>query len=292
MDAVMAPDIAFIGGTGMDVPTLFKNPTTVSIETPFGRPSSPIVVGDVQGQACAFLSRHGAGHCLSPSNVPYRANIYALKTLGVRTIIAVSAVGSLRETIRPLDIFIPDQIYDRTTSRPRTFFTDICVHVSFADPFCEEISGALYEAGNDVGVSVKRGGAYVCIEGPRFSTRAESNVYRQMGFDVIGMTAMPEAILAREAEICFGMLATVTDYDVWHEEDVTIQTVLDNVSKNVQNTQRIIEKVVPLLAKKEQTCQCDHALQDAIVTDKAHIPQDVVKKLQPLIGRYIERSPL
>ncbi|MGZ4944209.1 MAG: S-methyl-5'-thioadenosine phosphorylase [Halobacteriota archaeon] len=283
----MKPDIAFIGGTGMSVPTLLEDSAVVSIDTPFGPPSSSIIVGEVQGHSCAFLSRHGAGHHLSPSHVPYQANIYALKTLGVRTIIAVSAVGSLKHTIRPLDIFIPDQIYDRTRLRPNTFFTDICVHVSFADPFCKDVSASLHEAGHDLGISVKTGGVYVCIEGPRFSTRAESNLYRQMGFDVIGMTAMPEAILAREAEMCYGMLATVTDYDVWHEEDVTIQTVMSNVSKNVQNTQRIIEKVVPLLSKGRQTCQCDRALKDAIVTDKAYISERVKDKLQPIVGSYI-----
>ncbi|MDD1721432.1 MAG: S-methyl-5'-thioadenosine phosphorylase [Euryarchaeota archaeon] len=283
----MKPEIAFIGGTGMDVPTLLEDPAEVLIDTPFGPPSSAIVLGEIKGQSCAFLSRHGAGHHLSPSHVPYQANIYALKTLGVRTIIAVSAVGSLRQTIRPLDIFIPNQIYDRTKLRPNTFFTDFCVHVSFADPFCKDVCDSLRETGQGLGISVKTGGVYVCIEGPRFSTRAESNVYRQMGFDVIGMTAMPEAILAREAEMCYGMLATVTDYDVWHEEDVTIQTVMRNVSKNVQNTQRIIEKVVPLLSKKRQTCQCDQALKDAIVTNKAYIPERVKDKLRPITGDYI-----
>ena len=287
MDATMRPEVAFIGGTGIEVPTLFDSATTVSVDTPFGPPSSPVVVGEIKGYPCAFLARHGAGHHLSPSQVPYQANIYALKTLGVRTIIAVSAVGSLRQTVRPLDIFIPDQIYDRTKSRPSTFFTEMCVHVSFADPFCKDTSNALYKAGQDLGITVKSGGVYVCIEGPRFSTRAESNTYRQMGFDVIGMTAMPEAILAREAEMCLGMLATVTDYDVWHDEDVTIETVMNRVSQNALNTQRIIERVVPLLFETERTCQCEQTLRACIVTDKACIPESEKEKLRPIIEKHV-----
>ncbi len=283
----MKPEVAFIGGTGMGDSPLLKESSAVSIDTPFGTPSSSIIVGKAEGHPCAFLARHGAGHCLSPSNVPYQANIYALKTLGVRTIIAVSAVGSLRHGLRPLDILVPDQIYDRTRHRTHTFFSDICVHVGFADPFCKSVSDLLFEAGRALELSIKIGGVYVCIEGPRFSTRAESNVYRQMGFDVIGMTAMPEAILAREAGMCYAMLATVTDYDVWHEEDVTIQTIMSNVSKNAQNTQHIIETVIPLLARHTQPCPCNQALKDAIATDEACIPEREKNKLRPIMEHSV-----
>jgi 5'-methylthioadenosine phosphorylase len=283
----MNAEIALIGGTGVWDSALIENASAVSISTPFGPPSSPIVLGQVQGRACAFLARHGPGHCFPPSRVDYRANIYALKTLGVTTIIAISAVGSLKEDIKPLDIVIPDQIYDRTKLRSNTFFEDICVHVSFADPFCADISESLRQATQNVGCNLKLGGTYVCIEGPQFSTRAESNVYRRMGFDVIGMTAMPETKLAREAEICFGMLATVTDYDVWREQEVTIETVISNVKKNEENTRKIIKEVVPCLPETGEACECRHALRDAIVTSREVIPDTVKERLGPLIEKYV-----
>jgi len=283
----MNAEIALIGGSGVSDAALIENASTVSISTPFGPPSSPIVLGQVHGRACAFLARHGPGHRFPPSSVDYRANIYALKTLGVTTIIAISAVGSLKEEIKPLDIVIPDQIYDRTKLRSNTFFEDISVHVSFTDPFCADVSESLRQATQNVGGNPTLGGTYVCIEGPQFSTRAESNVYRRLGFDVIGMTAMPETKLAREAEICFGMLATVTDYDVWREQEVTIETVISNVKKNEENTRKIIKEVVPLLPESGEACECRHALRDAIVTSREVIPDAVKERLGPLIEKYV-----
>ena len=235
-----------------------------------------------------FLARHGAGHRFSPSRIDYRANIYALKSLGVTNVIAISAVGSLKEKIKPLEMVIPDQLFDRTKLRSNTFFEDICVHISFADPFCRDLSQELYSAAQRVGCSVKKGGTYICIEGPQFSTRAESNAYRHMGFDIIGMTALPEAKLAREAEMCFSMLATVTDYDVWREEEVTIETVINNVNRNAASTQEIIREVVPHLPITNGSCQCRHALRDAIVTSTEAISDEVSEKLRPIVGKYLK----
>ena len=284
----MNAEIAFVGGTGFYSPDLLEDATTLAISTPFGPPSSDIIVGQVEGRACAFLARHGAGHRFSPSRIDYRANIYALKSLGVTNVIAISAVGSLKEKIKPLEMVIPDQLFDRTKLRSNTFFEDICVHISFADPFCRDLSQELYRAAQRVGCSVKKGGTYICIEGPQFSTRAESNAYRHMGFDIIGMTALPEAKLAREAEMCFSMLATVTDYDVWREEEVTIETVINNVNRNAASTQEIIREVVPHLPITNGSCQCRHALRDAIVTSTEAISDEVSEKLRPIVGKYLK----
>ncbi|MEI7826658.1 MAG: S-methyl-5'-thioadenosine phosphorylase [Euryarchaeota archaeon] len=284
----MNAEIAFIGGSGFYDPDLLEDPTTVAVKTPFGAPSSDIVLGRIGGKACAFLARHGMGHRFSPSRVNYRANIYALKTLGVVNIVAISAVGSLKEEIKPLTIVIPDQIFDRTKLRSNTFFEDICVHISFAEPFCRDLSHELWQAAQQVGCSIEKGGTYICIDGPQFSTLAESNAYRRMGFDIIGMTAMPEAELAREAEMCFSMLATVTDYDVWREERVTIETVISNVKKNAANTQRIVQEVVSHVPVKDGTCECKNALEDAIVTSPETISAETLEKLHPLVGKYLE----
>jgi 5'-methylthioadenosine phosphorylase len=284
----MNPEIAFVGGTGFYNPDRLEDATTLAISTPFGPPSSDIIVGLVKGRACAFLARHGAEHHFSPSRIDYRANIYALKSLGITSVIAVSAVGSLKEKIKPLEMVIPDQLFDRTKLRSNTFFEDICVHISFADPFCRDLSQELYRAAQSVGCSVKKGGTYICIEGPQFSTRAESNAYRHMGFDIIGMTALPEAKLAREAEMCFSMLATVTDYDVWREEEVTIETVINNVNRNAATTQKIIQEVVPHLPITNGGCQCRHALKDAIVTSTEAISAEVSEKLRPIVGKYLK----
>ena len=283
----MNAEIAFIGGSGFYDPNLLEESMTVEINTPFGAPSGEITIGRIGGKACAFLARHGPEHRFSPTRVNYRANIYALKTLGVTNVIAISAVGSLKEEIKPLQIVIPDQIFDRTTMRLNTFFEDICVHVSFADPFCRDLSHELWEAAQQTGCDVTRGGTYICIEGPQFSTRAESNAYRHMGFDVIGMTAMPEAKLAREAEMCFSILASVTDYDVWRDEEVTIETVISNVAKNEASTKDVIRRVVPHLPVTDGICECKHALKDAIVTNKEAISQEILKRLHPLIGHYL-----
>jgi 5'-methylthioadenosine phosphorylase len=284
----MNPEIAFIGGTASFDSDLLEDVTTLAINTPFGSPSSDIIVGLVSGRACAFLARHGPGHHFSPSSINYRANIYALKSLGITTVIAISTVGSLKEDIKPLDIVIPQQLFDRTKLRSNTFFEDICVHIGFADPFCQDLSNELGRAAHRVGCSVKEGGTYICIEGPQFSTRAESNAYRHMGFDVIGMTAMPEAKLAREAEMCFSILATVTDYDVWREEEVTIDTIISNVQRNAASTQKIIQEVVPQLPITGGTCQCRRALRDAIVTSREGISDEVIEKLRPIVGAYLK----
>jgi len=283
----MNADVAFIGGSGFYNPDLLEEPTTVKIETPFGPPSSDIVLGEIDGKTCAFLARHGTGHHFSPSRVNYRANIYALKTLGVANVVAISAVGSLKEDIKPLSIVIPDQVFDRTKLRANTFFDDICVHIGIADPFCGVLSNALWQAAQRVGCSVKSGGTYICIEGPQFSTRAESNAYRHVGFDIIGMTAMPEAKLAREAEMCFSMLATVTDYDVWHKDEVTIETVINNVKKNAASTQEIIREVVAYLPTNDDACECRHALKDAFVTSREIVSDETLEKLRPLVGKYL-----
>ena len=283
----MNADVAFIGGSGFYNPDLLEDPTTVEVKTPFGSPSSDIVLGQIDGTTCAFLARHGAGHRFSPSRVNYRANIYALKTLGAVNVVAISAVGSLKEDIKPLSIVIPDQIFDRTKLRSNTFFDDICVHIGMADPFCGDLSHVLWKAAQRVECSIKKGGTYVCIEGPQFSTRAESNAYRHMGFDIIGMTAMPEAKLAREAEMCFSMLGTVTDYDVWREDEVTIETVISNVKKNSASTQKIIQEVVAYLPQKDDGCACRHALKDAFVTSLEIVTDETLEKLRPLVGKYL-----
>jgi 5'-methylthioadenosine phosphorylase len=283
----MNADVAFIGGSGFCNQDLLEDPTTVAVKTPFGPPSGDIVLGKIDGTACAFLARHGKGHRFSPSRVNYRANIYALKTLGAVHVVAISAVGSLKEDIKPLSIVIPDQIFDRTKLRSTTFFDDICVHIGIADPFCEDLSHVLLQAAQRVGCSIKKGGTYVCIEGPQFSTRAESNAYRHMGFDIIGMTAMPEAKLAREAEMCFSMLSTVTDYDVWSEDQVTIETVINNVKKNSASTQKIIREVVAHLPPKGDECPCRHALKDAFVTDLEIVSDETLEKLRPIVSNYI-----
>jgi 5'-methylthioadenosine phosphorylase len=283
----MNAEIAFIGGSGFYDPNLLEDSMTVAINTPFGPPSDEITIGRIGGKACAFLPRHGPEHRFSPTRVNYRANIYALKTLGVTNVIAISAVGSLKEEIAPLQIVIPDQIFDRTTLRLNTFFEDICVHVSFADPFCRDLSRELWRAAEQAGCDVTRGGTYICIEGPQFSTRAESSAYRHMGFDMIGMTAMPEAKLAREAEMCFSILATVTDYDVWRDEEVTIETVINNVAKNEASTKDIVRRVVHHLPVTDGTCECKYALKDAIATNKEAISQETLQRLRPLIGHYL-----
>ena len=284
----MKAEIAFIGGSGFYNPELLDDPATVVVKTPFGLPSSDIVLGQISGKACAFLARHGAGHRFSPSRVNYRANIYALKTLGAVNVVAISAVGSLKEDIKPLSIVIPDQIFDRTKLRSNTFFDDICVHIGMADPFCESLSQVLWQSAQRSGCSIKKGGTYVCIEGPQFSTRAESNAYRHMGFDIIGMTAIPEAKLAREAEMCFSMLGAVTDYDVWREEEVTIETVISNVEKNAASTQKIIQEVVAHLPTKDDECACRYALKDSFVTKLEIVSEETLVKLRPLVGKYLK----
>ena len=280
--------LAIIGGSGLyDFPELTDR-CELDIETPFGRPSDSIVTGTVSGVDVAFLPRHGRGHRISPTHLPARANIFALKTLGVERILSVSAVGSLREELEPLDMVIPDQLLDRTKGRPATFFEDgIVAHVTFAEPFCPDLSGLLHQTAVRRGMTSHLGGTYVVMEGPQFSTRAESELYRSWGASVIGMTGLPEAKLAREAEICYATMALVTDYDCWHEaeESVSVEMVVANLLRNVEAAQGVIKEIVAGLAPVRD-CGCRSALQDAIVTAPDLVPRPTLERLSPIVERY------
>src|SRR5215469_17547588 len=284
--------IGVIGGSGLYEIEGLTDIEERRVSTPFGEPSDAIILGRLADTPVAFLPRHGRGHRLTPSEVPSRANIYALKSLGVEWVISVSAVGSLREDYAPLDLVIPDQIFDRTKSRPNSFFDGgVVAHVSFAEPFCPQLGQILGQALSNLGdVRGHRGGTYVCIEEPLFSTKAESRIYRQLGCDLIGMTAIPEAKLAREAELCYAAIACVTDYDVWHEssETVTVDMVVANLTRNVANAKRIIRDVARRLPadRSGSTCTCAHALQNAIMTDPALISAPLREKYALLIGKY------
>ena len=285
--------IGVIGGSGLYQMEGLEDIQEVTLDTPFGAASDAITIGTLEGVRVAFLPRHGRGHRLTPTEVPARANIYAMKSLGVAAIISVSAVGSLREDYAPLDLVIPDQLFDRTKSRAGSFFEGgLVAHVSFAEPFCPALSGLLYEAAAQLGdVTVHPRGTYVCIEGPLFSTKAESRIYRQWGCDIIGMTALPEAKLAREAEIHYATIAAVTDYDVWHEstQPVTVEMVVANLGRNVANAKRILRAVVPRIAAPGASfaCGCDSALADAIQTDRVAITAPVREKYALLAGKYL-----
>ena len=260
--------IGVIGGSGLYQIEGMTNIEEVKPETPFGEPSDTIIIGQLEGKSIAFLPRHGVGHRISPTEVPSRANIYALKSLGVEWIISVSAVGSLKEDVHPLDIVIPDQLIDRTRSRVNTFFGGgLVAHVPFAEPFCPVLSDILYQAAVDVGARVHKGGTCIVMEGPLFSTKAESNLYRSWGASIIGMTALPEAKLAREAEICYATLACVTDYDTWHEteDSVTIDMALENLARNVNTAKRIIDIAAGRIPQRRE-CICAEALRNAIIT--------------------------
>ena len=285
-----APVLAVIGGSGLyDFPSL-ENVETIHPDTPFGKPSSPIAVGTLSGKKVAFLARHGIGHTLSPSEVPYRANIYALKALGVTRIVSVSACGSLREDFAPGEIVVPDQLFDFTRRRVNSFFGEgLVVHISPGEPFCPDLSTQLYQTVSVQGVNSHLGGAMITIEGPRFSTKIESNSYRALGMSLIGMTTSPEAFLAREAEMCYAVMAHVTDFDVWHtrEEDVTADMVVATLFKNTSLAQRTIQMLVENL-KEESTCNCMHALENAFITQKKFIPPATIEKLGPLVDKYLK----
>ncbi|HHT9104785.1 MAG TPA: S-methyl-5'-thioadenosine phosphorylase [Candidatus Wujingus californicus] len=281
--------IGIIGGSGLYKIEGIKDIETVSIDTPFGKPSDSFTIGTLEGRKVSFLPRHGKNHTILPSELNFRANIYGMKRLGVEYIIAVSAVGSMKEKIRPLDIVIPDQFFDRTVKRVNTFFGDGLVgHVSFADPICSALANTLYTAAKSHNVRVHKGGTYLCMEGPLFSTRAESNVYRQWGVSVIGMTNLQEAKLAREAEICYSTLAMATDYDCWHvsEEPVTLEMILENLNKNVEIAKKILKAAIPKIELK-RNCECASAAKNAIVTHKDFIPETTKKKLDVIFGKYI-----
>jgi 5'-methylthioadenosine phosphorylase len=283
--------IGIIGGSGLYQMDGLKVVHEQKIETPFGEPSDPYVIGEIEGVLVAFLSRHGAGHRKLPSELNYRANIYGFKTLGVHTIVSASAVGSMKEEYHPTDILFPHQFIDRTRHRADTFFGEgIVGHISFADPICAGVSFLASQAAREAGARVHEGGTYLCIEGPQFSTRAESNLYRSWGVDVIGMTNLQEAKLAREAEICYTTMALVTDYDCWHEtaESVSVEQILAVLKANAEMAQRILRRVVPRAATRKRDCACVNALRFAIVTDPARIPPETKKKLAPIIGKYIQ----
>ena len=279
--------IGVIGGSGLYEMEGLEVKERISIDTPFGDPSDQYILGSLEGIETAFLPRHGAGHFILPSEINFRANVYGMKKLGVEWIISVSAVGSMREDIYPGDIVIPDQFFDRTKGRPNTFFGDgIVAHVPFADPVCPVLSDVLFNAGKEIGTKIHKGGTYICMEGPQFSTRAESRIYRQWGVDIIGMTNIPEAKLAREAEICYATIALATDFDCWHEseEDVKIDAVLEIMNKNISTAKSIIKKAVTMIPEKRD-CICTDAL--SILTPKDHIPEKTKKNLDIIISKHM-----
>jgi len=281
--------VGIIGGSGLYKMEGMTGVEKVKVSTPFGEPSDAIVLGNLEGVKVAFLPRHGEGHRISPSELPAKANIYALKSLGVERIISVSAVGSLKGEIEPLDIVIPDQLIDATKGRANTFFTGgIVGHVSLAEPFCSVLSQISFEASTKVGARVHKGGIYLVMEGPQFSTKAESRLYRSWGADVIGMTALPEAKLAREAEICYATLAIVTDYDCWHPsyESVTTEMILTNLRKGIDTAKRILQLLLPSIPQT-RNCACANALKYSIATGVKYIPKEKRKELELLIGKYL-----
>jgi len=259
------------------------------IRTPFGDPSDAFIIGTLEGKRVAFLARHGRGHRVLPSEINYRANIYALKLLGVERIVSVSAVGSLKEELQPMDFLVPDQFYDRTRLRASTFFgRGLVAHVTFDKPTCAQLSAVLAEACDRAGVKVHRGGTYICMEGPQFSTLAEAHVHRQLRFDVIGMTNATEAKLAREAEICYATVAMISDYDCWHPQHdaVTVAQIIDNLNRNAENAQNVIREAVRAMPAG-RSCKCGSALAHAIVTERACIPAATRRRLAALVGKYL-----
>ena len=281
--------IGIIGGSGLyDMP--LEESRMLRVPTPFGDPSDSFLLGNLEGQPVAFLARHGRGHRLLPSELNFRANIYGFKRLGVRQVVSASAVGSLRTEHAPMDFVLPDQFVDRTFSRVSTFFGEgIVAHVSLADPICSRLTEVLEQAAGEIDLPIKRGGTYVCMEGPAFSTRAESFLHRSWGMDLIGMTNLQEAKLAREAEICYVTVAMVTDYDCWHEEEepVTVEMLINYLNKNSRNAKRLIARAVTLLPA-EFDCPCQHALQQAIITDPKAIPAEARRRLEPIVGKYLD----
>ncbi len=285
----MQAKIGIIGGSGLYTMPGFTNQQEVVLDTPFGAPSDAYIVGEMAGKPVAFLARHGRGHRLTPSELNFRANIHGFKQLGVEWIISLSAVGSLKEEHKPLDFVIPDQFVDRTMGRQSTFFGEGLVgHVSFGDPVCGALAKLLHHACAEAGVASKLGGTYICMEGPAFSTKAESNLYRSWGMDVIGMTNLQEAKLAREAELCYATVAMVTDYDCWHPEHdaVTVADIVRNLHHNAENAQKVVQKAVELLSTGERSCPCASALEFALITDKSKVPAETRTKLELLVGKY------
>jgi 5'-methylthioadenosine phosphorylase len=284
--------IGIIGGSGLYSMPGFTNTQEVRLETPFGPPSDAYVVGELEGKPVAFLARHGRGHRLTPSELNFRANIWGFKKLGVEWIISLSAVGSLKEEHKPLDFVIPDQFVDRTMGRVSTFFGGGLVgHVGFGDPVCGKLAGLLHRACHEAGVPAKSGGTYVCMEGPAFSTRAESNLYRSWGMDIIGMTNLQEAKLAREAELCYSTIAMVTDYDCWHPDHdaVTVADIIANLNHNAANAAKVVAAAVRLLPIEARACPCASALATALITDRKAVPEETLEKLELIVGKYFPR---
>lgn len=285
----MSIQIGIIGGSGLYSMPGFEAKREVAVETPWGAPSDPYVVGKLAGKEVAFLARHGRGHRITPSELNFRANIWGMKSLGVERILSLSAVGSLKEEHKPMDFVIPDQFFDRTRGRVSTFFGEgMVAHVSFADPVCPHLSGIAESACGAAGVTVKRGGTYLCMEGPAFSTKAESNIYRSWGMDVIGMTNLQEATLAREAEICYVTVAMVTDYDCWHphHDAVTVEEIIGVLHKNAENAAKVVAEAVARIPETRE-CKCGSALKHALITDPKTIPASTREKLSLLAGKYL-----
>jgi 5'-methylthioadenosine phosphorylase len=283
------PIFAVIGGSGLYNMSGLEHPREVELETPFGKPSAPIIAGELAGETILFLARHGIGHHIAPTEVNYRANIYALKQLGADRLVSISACGSLRQDYAPGDIVIPDQVFDRTQRRERTFFGGgLVAHIGVADPFCKNLSEQLYRSVQATGARLHMGGTLLVIEGPRFSTKAESNTYRNWGMSIIGMTACPEVFLAREAEMCYTTMAHVTDYDVWHqsEEPVSVEAVITVLNRNTQAAQQAILHLAKTL-ELERACECAHALASALITNPAMIPVETRQRLDLLVGKYL-----
>jgi 5'-methylthioadenosine phosphorylase len=285
-------DIGIIGGSGLYEMEGFENVEELKVTTPFGSPSDDLVVGTLEGKRVAFLARHARGHRILPHELNYQANVFALKRLGVQWILSVSAVGSLKEEYAPLDMVIPDQFVDRTQKRQSTFFgRGLAAHVAFAHPFCPNLSKVMAGACTDAGATHHVGGSYVCIEGPQFSTRAESELYRSWGMDIIGMTNLQEARLAREAEICYATLAMITDYDCWHPEhdSVTAEAIIANLVKNAGTAKAVLRAAVRKLPI-ERDCECESALKYALVTAPDLVPEKVKRELEPIVGRYMKKE--
>ncbi|MDP2940197.1 MAG: S-methyl-5'-thioadenosine phosphorylase [Candidatus Omnitrophota bacterium] len=280
--------IGIIGGSGLYEMEGIKNVKSISVATPFGKPSDRLILGILERREVVFLARHGRGHRISPSDINFRANIFAMKKMGVGQILSVSACGSLKEEFKPLDFVVPNQFVDRTTKRQSTFFTDgIVAHIGFSEPICPQLSKILFEAGKKTGANIHFGGNYLNMEGPAFSTKAESELYRSWNMDIIGMTNLTEAKLAREAEICYATLAAVTDYDCWHpsHDSVTVEMIVQNLLKNVENAKKVLKLAINLIPKQTE-CSCQSALKYAIITNKKFIPAKIKKDLKIIIGKY------
>ncbi len=285
----MSKRIGVIGGSGLYSMPGFTQQEEVRIETPFGDPSDAYICGNLEGKPVAFLARHGRGHRISPSELNFRANIWGMKKLGVEWIISLSAVGSLKDEHKPLDFVIPDQFVDRTRGRVSTFFgAGLVAHISFGDPVCRDLARLLHHSCLEAGVPAKLGGTYVCMEGPAFSTKAESGLYRSWGMDVIGMTNLQEAKLAREAELCYATIAMVTDYDCWHPDHdaVTVADIIRNLTHNAENAAKVVRAAVKALSMGSRSCPCSTALEYALITDKKTVPAETYRKLELIVGKY------